>query len=58
MQAPSETPFFRLPKPGLATVITVTLDDGTVVQRDPKDLIALPPALNVPLASLLPGGGQ
>jgi hypothetical protein len=35
-------------------VITVELDDGTTVERDPKDLVALPPALNVPIASLAP----
>lgn len=56
MEQPSNTPFFQLPKTVNVTVITVRLDDGTIVQRDPKDLIELPAALTVPLASLAPGG--
>lgn len=54
MQPSSETPFFQLPKPVAVTVVTVQLGDGSVVERDPKDLVALPPALTLPLASLAP----
>jgi hypothetical protein len=35
-------------------VITVQLDDGTTVLRDPADLVMLPAALTVPLESLGP----
>lgn len=57
MDQPSSTPFFQLPKTVNSVVVTVQLDDGTIVDRDPKDLIALPASLNVPLASLAPHGG-
>ena len=50
---PSKTSFFQLPKPSKQVIITVQLDDGTIVQRDPSQLVALPANLVVPIASLV-----
>jgi len=46
--------FLHLPKPVSRIVITVALDGGSIVTRDPAQLAGLPSALNVPLASLEP----
>jgi len=51
---PSVTNFFQLPKPRAKVVITVQLGDGTLVDRDPSNLVNIPQELNVPLATLAP----
>lgn len=45
---------FQLPKPVQQVVITVRLDDGTIVERYPSELVALPASLTLPLADLAP----
>lgn len=54
MPQPSETPFFQLPKPVAVVIATVRLDDGSLVERAPSDLVILPPGLTLPIASLAP----
>lgn len=46
--------FFNLPTPGQVIVITVLLNDGSIVDRDETQLHELPPALTLPLANLGP----
>lgn len=52
--APQPTPFFNLPSVRNICVVTVLLDDGSLVKVDPHNLIKLPASLTLPLAHLEP----
>jgi len=47
-------PLLNLPKPTKTETVTVKLDSGATVQRDPAWLVAIPAGLTVPLESLAP----
>lgn len=49
-------PVIQLPAPTKTETVTVELDGGEVVTRNAAWLAELPPALNVPLTSLVPHG--
>lgn len=53
VEAAAAPAFFQLPAVVNKIVVTVALDDGTIVARAPKSLIELPASLNVPLAHLV-----
>jgi hypothetical protein len=49
MVAEPNTPLYKLPQPVTSTIVTVTLDDGTTVERAPGQLIQIPAGLVHPL---------
>ena len=54
--AASNTDFFPLPIVRVHQWIKVKLDSGEIVERDPGQLLELPPHLAVPLEELAPPG--
>lgn len=49
MQPAPNTPQYKLPNAIARRIVTVELDDGTIVERYPAHLVVLPPGLVHPL---------